>query len=293
MKISREEIIAKLEATDKLPAINPEISDIIRLVNNEDTLNLEELSDKIMKCGNLKKALLENINSGYFNITRKIESIKEAIVFLGMRTVEKLIVAYLIKYLLPNTLGNASDIDNKKYWNHCLGTAIAANIIAEKIGIEDKYRYFAYGLIHDIGYTILDICFPEIIEEAFNIQKKGISQVVAERIVMQGCTHADIGAWICDKWGLHDDIKTIVEHHHTPLTAKSYNLEARIMNIADGISTLYYEKILNVSTSFAINENIVKTLGIKMDFIEEISLLLPKKVEEGSEQLNFNMIDFQ
>lgn len=290
MKISKESVISIIKNTDKLPTIKAEISDLIIMINKEEDINISELSLKINECGNLREALLTNINSGYFKLQRKIESIKDAVVYLGMRAVEKLIVAYLIKSLLPTNLGNSKELNSEMYWKHCLGTSIAANLIAEKLGIEDKYRYFAYGLIHDIGYTALDVCFPEIVDEVYEIQKKGVSQVVAERMIMGGCTHSDIGEVLCEKWNLHEDIKTVVKHHHTPLGAENYKLEVMILSVADAISTLYYEKLVKVSTSFSLNNNIINELGLDMEFIEEISKVLPNKVEMVNKQLNFAIL---
>ena len=90
--------------------------------------------------------------------------------YLGMQAVERLVIALLIKYLVPSKIGKSKELSSDKYWKHCLGTSISATFLAGKLGKVDKYKYFAYGLIHDIGVVTLDICLPNILDEFAIIQ---------------------------------------------------------------------------------------------------------------------------
>ncbi|MBC2580968.1 HDOD domain-containing protein [Clostridium sp. DJ247] len=286
-----EEIIKYLDETNQLSVLNPGIVDIITMINSSDTLDVDTLADKISKCGNLSEALLININSGYFARSRNIGSLKDAIVLLGLETVERLILAYLAKALLPDNKGKAAKLSREKYWKHCLATSISASMLADKLEIEDKYRFFAYGLIHDVGIPILDIYLPDIIDQVVNLQHKGLHQIIAERQVMNGFTHSHIGAWISERWKLPNDIRAIVEYHHIPLQAKEYLTEVRILSVADSISTLYYERLLSLNTKYVINEKVFNLLGITMQDIEDISAELPSKVEEAKKLFNFTMFN--
>lgn len=287
--MNSSEIISIFEKSEELPIMNNSINEVINMINNSNNINIEEFADQIDKCGNLSDVILINVNSGYFRLQRKIESLSDAIVYLGMKAVEKLVIAYLIKSLIPAKIGKSKELNREKYWKHCLGTSIAANILAEKLGKVDKYKYFAYGLIHDIGIVMLDICLPEFVDEVVTMQEKGIHQIVAERLVMKGFTHEQSGRWQCEKWGLPEDIIAIVEHHHTPLAAKKYLEEVYIMCLADSISSLYYERLLCLNTSYVLNKNVMIKLGITENDIEEISGVLPERVDEADRQLDFKL----
>jgi HD-like signal output (HDOD) protein len=287
--VNKKEIIKHIEESKDLPTMSREIAEIIVMLNDFETLNIDELAEKVSKCGNLKEALLANINSGYFNLVRKVESLSDAIVYLGMRTVARFIIAYLVKSLFPDSLGKSTELSRDKYWKHCLGTSVAANMLAEKLGKQDNYRYFAYGLIHDIGVAMLDICLPNVVDEVVKMQNKGIHQIVAERLIMQGYTHSHAGALLCEKWNLPKDIKVIVEHHHTPLMTESYLEEVSIINVADSISTLFYERLLCLNNSYVLDEKAMEVLGVTMQDIESIGEALPKKIGEVSNLLNFKM----
>ena len=82
---------------------------------------------------------------------------------------------------------------NKKYWKHCLATSMAAYMISAETKLSDKDKMFTYGLIHDIGITVLDICLPDYLDEINEMHLKGTHQLIAEKIVLDGITHAEIG----------------------------------------------------------------------------------------------------
>ncbi|MFT8315252.1 MAG: HDOD domain-containing protein [Clostridium sp.] len=291
--MNKSEIINYIEQSNRLPKINKDFTNIISILETSNSFDIDTLVDEISKWPNLKTSLLTIINSGYFKIPKKVSSLKESIMYLGTTTIHRLVLSYLIKCLLPDNLGRSDAIDRVKYLKHCLGTSIAATAIADKLGLKDKYKYFAYGLVHDIGNAVLDICLPGIINEVVKIELKGVHQIVAERTVMEGCTHSDIGNWLCEKWNLPKDVNAAITYHHTPLLATEYIEEVNVMSIADSISTLYYEKLLCLNTFYVLNETVADSLGITMEDIEKISKELPDKVEEILKVLNTSIFNPQ
>lgn len=288
--MNRKEIIELLEKSQELPKINKNILEIISFVDSSEKINMEVLADKIARCGNLRDSLLANVNSGYFKLKRTISSLSEAVMYFGTKSVERMIIAHLIRSVIPDNIGRSKVLNRDKYWKHILGTSIAANILAEKLGYKDKYKYFAYGLIHDLGAVVLDICLPELVDEVVMKQKKGLHQIVAERLVMEGFTHEQAGVWLCEKLGLPEDIKAVVAHHHTPLEEKMYKEEVYIMSVADSISSLYYERLLCLNSKYVLNKKAMDYLGVTEEDIEEISNILPERIEEAYKQLKFSML---
>lgn len=291
--MNKTEIINYIEQSNRLPKIDKEFTNVFSILDTSDNFDIDEVVDKISKWPTLKTSLLKIINSGYFKIPKEAYTLKDSIMYIGVKTINRLVLSYLIKCLLPDTLGRSDAIDREKYLKHSLGTSIAATMLADKLGIEDKYKYFAYGLIHDIGNVVLDICLPGIINEVVKIELKGVHQIVAERTVMDGCTHSDIGSWLCEKWHLPNDVNVAVAYHHTPLLATEYKKEAEVMSIADSISTLYYEKLLCLNTFYVLNEKVADSLGITNNDIEKISKELPDKVEEMLKVLDPSIFNSQ
>lgn len=91
-------------------------------------------------------------------------------------------ISYFTRLLLPDNKGRAKLFNNNKYWKHCIGTSIAAYMIADETKLSDKDKMITYGLIHDIGITVLDICLPDLLDKVHEQQMKGIHQIVAEKL---------------------------------------------------------------------------------------------------------------
>lgn len=208
--------------------------------------------------------------------------------YLGAKNTKIIAIAYITKLLLPNRSGRAKLFDNKAYWKHCIGTSIVSSMIAHETSLCDKDKMFTYGLIHDIGVIVLDICLPDYLNKIYSLQLKGLHQIVAEKIVLSGLTHTEIGMWVCGEWGLPKEITEIVGYHHTPFINSQVSNEVMVMHLADSISTNYYEKLMGNETTFVYSERIREKLNISKEFVEDISKRLPKEVDKVNRIIDFN-----
>ena len=119
--------------------------------------------------------------------------------------------------VVPDSMRESNrTFDIYKYWRHVLGTSVASCMLSSRINKGDKYELFSYGLIHDIGIVVLDACLPNHIDRITEKLISGVHQLIAERIILGGITHAEIGAWLC-KNGIYAKISSILWNFITPL----------------------------------------------------------------------------
>ncbi|GAA0725765.1 HDOD domain-containing protein [Clostridium malenominatum] len=281
--MEKEKIFDLLENSDRLPKLSKDVSEILEMLKNPVGFDIDELIEKIYKVDNLNELMLKNLNSGYFQTNKKFETIKESIVYFGMQAVQNFIIFFITLQLFSHdssTNKSNRTFTMSHYWNHVLGTSVASCMLSAKIKYGDKYKLFSYGLIHDIGIAVLDTCLPELIDEVTEKLKNGMHQIVAERLVLGGLTHADIGGWVCRKWNIRDDITNIVEHHHTPFLAKLNPVEMKLLYLADAISTEYYEKLLGVNLNHGISTKIMDSLGITQSDMNSAIEALPGEIQK-------------
>lgn len=244
--------------------------------------DIDLLIEKVSQLNDLNNLMLKNINSGYFRLSREIKSIKEAVVYLGMKTVQNLLIIHIIQQLFSGGEEKRNRMfDMKMYWKHVLGTAVASCLVSEKLKKGDKYKLFSYVLLHDIGITILDICLPDYMDKVIEKIFKGLHQVAAERIVLGGITHADVGAWICRKWNIREDIINIIEFHHTPLYAQSDNEYIKMLYVGDVISNNYYQRLLGLNPNYEMDKQIAISLGLTDEDIREMVEEFPAALEQA------------
>jgi HD-like signal output (HDOD) protein len=279
MNMDNEKVFILIEQSKQLPILPRNVSEILEMLKNPVGLDIDKLVQKVSQSEQLNSIMLKNLNSGYFQLNKKVETIKEAVVYLGMQTVQNLLIFFMTNQLFSSRTSEKRRIfDMSKYWKHVLGTSVASCILASRTKQGDKYKLFSYGLVHDIGISVLDVCLPEMIDEINSKLQKGIHQIVAEKTVLGGLTHADIGAWLCRKWNIREDIINIVEFHHSPLLSRLNTCEVQLLHLADIISTEYYEKLLGINLNHGISNQMMVSLGLTEADIKYVVEKLPEEM---------------
>lgn len=275
-----------IKDSEYLPKIPKDFGTIIKMFSKPIDYDIDQCVEYFSHFPQLETVLIQELNYDS-RLKREIRTIKEAINYLGPKNSALIIIAYVTRLLIPNKYGRTKLFDSKKYWKHCLATSMAAYMISAEIKLSDKDKLFTYGLIHDIGITVLDICLPDCLDKINEIHLKGTHQLIAEKIVLNGITHAEIGGWICKEWGLPDEISDVVGFHHTPLLTDRNLDEVRIIHLADSISTNYYERLLGNNTTFIYTNKIMEALNVNREFIDYIIEKIPSEVDKLNRIINF------
>ncbi|NLM03746.1 MAG: HDOD domain-containing protein [Clostridiales bacterium] len=270
-------IITKIEESTSLPEIPKYIGEALNILLKPLEFHMEECIDKLSKVPELEATLI-NVLNYHLKLKKDIVSLEDAVLYLGSENTKIIIMEYMAKLVLPDKKIETKVFNHRTYWKHSIATAIACRIIAKETGLSDGSKMFTYGLIHDVGVTILDRCLPEYIDEIHKLQLKGMHQIASEKIVLNGITHTEIGMWICNRWGLSQEIVDVVGYHHSPFLDNDFSNEVLIMHLADSISTNYYERLLGNKSTFRYSEKIRKTLGLSKDFVNQLVIDIPKEV---------------
>lgn len=277
--MDQHNIIDLIKESENMPKIPKDFGAIIKMFSDPSGYSLDKCVEYFSRFPQLETVLIQELNYET-KLRREIRTLKEAINYLGAKNSALIIIAYVTRLLIPNRYGRTKFFDNKIYWKHSLGTSMAAYMIASETKLSDRDKLFTYGLIHDIGITVLDICLPDYLDKINELHLTGMHQLIAERIVLNGITHAEIGRWICQEWGLPDEISDVVGLHHTPMLAKKNIDEVRIIHLADSISTNYYEKLLGNNTTFIYTNKIMEALNVSKEFIDYVAEKIPAEVEK-------------
>ncbi|WP_198135355.1 HDOD domain-containing protein [Alkaliphilus metalliredigens] len=187
--MEKEELFQCLESCRMLPMPSKEISEILNILNNPLELDIDDLVEKVNKVDKLNDLMIQNLNTGYFRTNKEISTIKEAIIYLGMQTVQNLLIFFITIQLFSSVSEKEAvkrSFSMKHYFKHVLGTSLASSMLASELKIGDKYKLFSYGLIHDIGIAVLDTCVPEILDDVTLKLQTGVHQIIAERSFLGG-----------------------------------------------------------------------------------------------------------
>lgn len=180
------------------------------------TSSLTAIGQVIEKDMGMAAKILQLANSAFFGARMSVSTVEQAVNFLGLETVQALILVAHVFSQFPAQ--HLSALHLGCLWKESLGTATLAREIAKSEGctpVEIEQAYTA-GLLHDTGILVLAAnCsdqFSTILHEAV-VKKKTVWELEQTAF---GVTHAELGAYLLGLWGLSDPIVEAVAYHHSP-----------------------------------------------------------------------------
>lgn len=156
--------------SDKLPDNHIALLHLVAKLQNPET-GVEDVEDLISQTVSLNYKLFRYINSAYFNLPRKFESVREAVVYIGLRKLKDMA-----------TLITLSGIESKSSELVVMGLTRArmCELLARHTGQTDTHSYFIVGL-----FSILDALLDQPLQSILKQLPLG-GNVVAAIAEQQG-----------------------------------------------------------------------------------------------------------
>lgn len=241
------EVSELLQQTHQLPNVPDVVRELIQQLNNPKA-DYSVIADKIIHDQTLSLKVLRLVNSAHFGLSRKITSINEAIILLGMSQLKTMVVA-------SGFVGSVKEVeglDLKRFWRESFEVAALSKWFAEKSMAVDPDTAFTVGLIHNIGQLLLHLTQPKLAEAiAKLVDETGCSRSEAE-MERLNFTTAEAGQALLKYWQFPASLGEAVRYHKNPLHTETPNPLSAIVNIACYINacTMHNQPIGEVVTQF-------------------------------------------
>lgn len=268
-----DQIMARVGDIQPLPGT---VVRLITVVNNpQSTVN--DIVETIRYDQALTARMLRLCNSAYFGLTREIESLEDAMRYLGTLKVLQLVMAVHTSALLSRRQ-EGYGLEPGILWKQSVAVALASTLFAERTRPENTGLTFTAGLLHDIGKVLLNEYVGEEFTEIFNlVTQQQMSFDQAEKQVL-GFSSTEIGALMGEQWKLPESIVRCIRYHRTPGalnppdvlvdTVHLANNAVMLCGIGLGADGLYYRADHAVMERYRIKENDLELIGAQllMDF---------------------------
>jgi diguanylate cyclase (GGDEF)-like protein len=228
-----------LSGADQLPGA-PGVALRVVQLNQRDDVDVGELVEVLSRDPVLVARLLRTANSGMFGLPREVASVRQAVMVLGLRTVNLLALSFAA--VAVSTGGSPEAFDYRSFWTQSIATAIGARRIAERRLPALKDEAFLAGMLADIGRLLLAERFPG--KYAPVCERLAAAREPVHELEMQllGVTHMQIGAALLESWGLPEVVSAAVGAHHQPETLRASGGEAgrlaQVLALASAIGEL-------------------------------------------------------
>ena len=165
-----------------------------------------------------------------FGRWQKVESLKSAIVGLGIQRVSDIAMSCGVLNMMP---GQTGGIDPVVFWEHSLGCALVCRNFARKISYLDPGKAYLAGLLHDIGVIVNLWVLPKEFRAAFeHARAEGVPLHEAELAVL-GFTHCESGRLLAERWELSDDLRQVVSFHHSSYESQEHAGLIALVELSD------------------------------------------------------------
>ena len=220
-----KDIVKKFSDLKTLPHVAIKVT---QLVNDENS-TMHDFEEIIRLDPILVTRLLRLVNSPYFGLSQKVESIQKAVVFCGMKQLRNLVAVEALRNVYK---GGDEHFSRERLWLHSATVAILAEMIANRVFGMEGDDVFLAGIIHDIGLVAEDQVAGGLLRMAckkFLSGNKKLTDCEEETI---GTNHCEVGVMLASDWKLPEDVLKSIKSHHGDKQNSLPNL-ASILQIAE------------------------------------------------------------
>ena len=260
------------DQVDKIPKVPEVVRDLIIQLNDPD-FDIEAIAKNVSKDQMISMKVLRLVNSAHFGLTRKIGSIEDAVIMLGMRQLKTLIIASGIVSSVPEIKG----FDIKTFWSDSFRTATYAKWLADEIDADGEIIFTA-GLISGMGNVLIHMSEPATAQEIVQDVETGKQRSQAEEHRL-GFTNSEVCAELCRRWKFPEILIQTVAQCHEPLKFEDASIEAYIVNIARYLSECRRDNLSLENMMETFPAEVLGKLGLGGDQLTE---KLPALLETNS-----------
>ncbi|AQT68686.1 Hydrogenase transcriptional regulatory protein hupR1 [Anaerohalosphaera lusitana] len=206
------QVMAQMRSIPSMPRIYQRVIKTLR----KPHCSLRRVGRIIAEDIGMSSKMLQVANSAFYGKSGHIADPTRAVVHLGLRTVEALVLTH-------GVFSTLTEEQMKDFWvdgihEHCVRVGLLTKKICKLEGMSEEELELASmaGILHDAGLMILVSEFPEEYRRAIELSRSehiSIYESECEEIKM---THAELGGCLLDLWGLPNAIIEAAAMHHDP-----------------------------------------------------------------------------
>lgn len=206
-----------------LPSISREVIEMA----GDPMIAASKMARVIEKDPVLTSRLLKVVNSAFYGFRRQIASVEHAVVILGNDEVVNLAFSIAVHQIMDRIAPKQGVL----LWEHSLMVAHLAQWLGPLLGCAAGNALYTIGLLHDFGKIIF-------LQRGFtpgDLASMSCLQDLAAEERETGMSHAEMGAFIAERWNLPEDIVDGLLSHHMPGKARDVCLAVTV-HLADAVA---------------------------------------------------------
>jgi len=222
---NRSDFRARVDALPEVATMPRTVTTVASMIDR-GSASTAAIALEIGKDQAIALKVLRLVNSGFCGFRSPVTSISHATVLVGLDALQML--------MFGTTLLSLEATQRLKgFWQHSVGTARAAAVLAERAGLARPEELAVAGLLHDIGKVVIAQVAPEETTAIdVRVEQSGGLRIDAERAIL-GVTHTEVGGWIAEKWALPERLTYPVVFHNDFDPEQEFADRTAVVHLAD------------------------------------------------------------
>ena len=249
------DLFEKIQQCQTLPTLPATALRVLQMTGDDEP-TVRSLAEVVGQDPALTLRLLRAVNSSQYGVTRKVQSIPQAVALLGLHTVKMQALGFSLTASLPARRDRGFDF--LSYWRRCMYAATAARVISGQFLPAVRDECFVAALLMDMGVLVLHEALGEQYDRIY--QRAGSHRQLLElELAEMSLSHADVGGFMARRWGLPEALVHSIGSHHSPETVVDERGQriARLVGLAGRCADVFTntsdtaETILSVRKEFS------------------------------------------
>jgi putative nucleotidyltransferase with HDIG domain len=236
----------RVQQIETMPAIPAVFLPLLKMLSSStEEVKVDEVVRLVSYDNTIAGQCLRVASSPLYGLAQSPRSIKAAVMSLGLRRVETILLTCCLGQAFP---AEKWGLDPVVFWRHSLGCAMVCRKFSEKLAAADSEKAYMAGLLHDIGFMVNCQVFSKEFSKAMERAcKEEISLHEAEQATM-GFTHCETGRALAEKWKLAADVTEVIACHHAVEQCTAAPGLVALVHLSDllcrmrGLGYGYYER---------------------------------------------------
>lgn len=255
----------KLQALLATQFVLPSIPKVVALLLSEldrEEPDLKKVTQLISTDPALTTRLLQLSNSGFFQLSGKVNSVSESLAILGLGHVRTMAAAAATGASFKAVPG----INLQQFWAYSLNVAKMSRSLAGVVQ-QNQQAAFTCGLIHAIGELAMHLGMPEEVAKLNSeVPPLDLRRAKVENWSFGFC-YAQVGAGFARQWHFPQPIVDALAHQDAPFDTDVYEPLAGVIHLATWRARAKEANLSDKDLAVTFPGSVGDVLGLDIDMV--------------------------
>ncbi|MET0028424.1 MAG: HDOD domain-containing protein [Candidatus Thiodiazotropha sp.] len=189
----------------------PQILIDLQAVLNDPECEIARIAEVITQDIAISALVLRTVNSPFFGLLTKVQSIHHAVSLLGMNNTSHIVAGLALRQQMERSGPNPTH-----FWDSPLNVAMSMAYLARRFCTLPADEAYMLGLFHNAGHSLLlqkDPQYNDFMDQYYNNPEQPIIHFEQQRY---DTDHAILGYYLARSWGIDHALSDIIRDHHDP-----------------------------------------------------------------------------